>query len=268
MRKGTNKKITLLIFSLLLSIALSTLFIKREELVYLLPAKEPQILRDLAYDKNKRLGYTVYVKEEGKLTPYMVLTKDYLDQGNVLLLRQHLVNPPMSFREGWEEAYYGHSIPDAFMNKVFIKRLSKSIQEKLSLTELGINPSEVNTGRGYIEKIQRKLFLLSDVDLGNRKAVHRVGGDRDLQYFKRKGRVKEDRLAYLEGGSVSYPWWLRTSFVTASSVAKVIGYEGKFGGNGVVYPAYVRPAFTLPPDMEIEEKEIDGQKNYVLKREK
>ena len=268
MRKGTNKKITLLIFSLLLSIALSTLFIKREELVYLLPAKEPQILRDLAYDRDKRLGYTVYVKEEGKLTPYMVLTKDYLDQGNVLLLRQHLVNPPMSFREGWEEAYYGHSIPDAFMNKVFIKRLSKSIQEKLSLTELGIKPSEVNAGIGRIEKIKRKLFLLSDIDVGNYKQRIRLEEDKNLLYFKRKGGVKDARLAFRENDSTPYSWWLRTAFETASAVVKVTNYEGKIGGNGVAYISYVRPAFTLPPDMEIEEKEIDSQKNYVLKRDK
>jgi hypothetical protein len=268
MRKGTNKKITLLIFSLLLSIALLILFIKREELVYLLPAKEPQILRDLAYDKDKRLGYTVYVKEEGKLTPYMVLTKDYLDQGNVLLLRQHLVNPPMSFREGWEEAYYGHSIPDSFMHKEFIKRFSKDVQKNIPSTELGINPSEVNAGRGDIEKITRKLFLLSDIDVGKYKDKLRLEKDENLLYFKRKRGMKEGKLAFLENNSTPYSWWLRTTFETDSSVAKVIDYEGKFGGNGVAYISYVRPAFTLPPDMEIEEKEIDGQKNYVLKREK
>lgn len=61
---------------------------------------------------------------------------------------------------------------------------------------------------------------------------------------------------------------LRTVFETASAVVKVIGYEGRFGGNGVVYPAYVRPAFTLPPETEVEEKEINGHKEYVLKIDK
>lgn len=96
----TSKKNFFLITSLFLSLVLSIALIKREELVYLLPVKDPQTLRDLAYDKDKRLGYTVHIKEDGKLVPYLVLTKNYIGQGNVLLLRKHLVDPPMSFRDG------------------------------------------------------------------------------------------------------------------------------------------------------------------------
>lgn len=235
--------------------------------MYLLPVKDPQTLRDLAYDKDKRLGYTVHIKEEGKLVPYLVLTKNYINQGNVLLLRKYLLDPPMSFRDGWEEAYYGHSIPDAFMHKDFIKRLSKDVQKNIPLTELGIKPSAKNAGMGHIEKIKRKLFLLSDVDVGNRKGKHRMGDDRNLLYFKRKGGGNTIRLAFLEGGSVAYTWWLRTAFATASAVADTIE-DGMFSGNGVVYPAHILPAFTLPPETEVEEKEINGHKEYVLKIDK
>lgn len=49
--------------------------VKREDFIYLFPTKEPQTLRDLAYDRDKRLGYTVHVKEDGKRVPYLVLTK-------------------------------------------------------------------------------------------------------------------------------------------------------------------------------------------------
>ena len=242
--------------------------VKREDFIYLLPAKEPQVLRDLAYDKDKRLGYTIHIKEEGKLVPYLVLTKNYINQGNVLLLRKYLLDPPMSFRDGWEEAYYGHSIPDAFMHKDFIKRLSKDVQKNIPLTELGIKPSEENAGMGHIEKIKRKLFLLSDVDVGDDRGKHRMGDDRNLLYFKRKGGVKEDRLAYSDGNSTPYSWWLHTAFATASTVVSAVNYEGMLSGGGVVYPAHVRPAFTLPPEIEVEEKVINGNKEYVLKIDK
>ncbi|EKF52393.1 DUF6273 domain-containing protein [Lactococcus garvieae] len=264
----TIKKVFLIVFTLFFSIAVPVLMINGEKLVYLLPAKEPQVLRDLAYDKNKRLGYTVHIKEEGKLVPYLVLTKNYSGQGNILLLRKYLLDPPMSFRDGWEEAYYGQSIPDSFMHKEFIKRFSNDVQKNIPSTELGIKPSEVNAGIGRIEKIKRKLFLLSDIDVGNYKQRIHLEEEKNLLYFKRKGGVKDARLAFRENDSTPYSWWLRTAFETASAVVKVTNYEGKIGGNGVAYISYVRPAFTLPPDMEIEEKEIDGQKNYVLKREK
>ncbi|WP_341784118.1 DUF6273 domain-containing protein [Lactococcus formosensis subsp. formosensis] len=265
--KSKKKMMMFLGLSLLQILIAVFIVVKREDFIYLLPAKEPQVLRDLAYDKDKRLGYTIHIKEEGKLVPYLVLTKNYINQGNVLLLRKYLLDPPMSFRDGWEEAYYGHSIPDAFMHKDFIKRLSKGIQENIALTELGIKPSEENAGMGHIEKIKRQLFLLSDVDVGNRKGKHRMGDDRNLLYFKRKGGGNTTRLAFLEGGSVAYTWWLRTAFATASAVADTIE-DGMFSGNGVAYPAHVRPAFTLPPETEVEEKEINGHKEYVLKIDK
>ncbi|USJ20185.1 DUF6273 domain-containing protein [Lactococcus formosensis] len=266
--KSKKKMMMFLGLSLLQILIAVFIVVKREDFIYLLPAKEPQVLRDLAYDKDKRLGYTIHIKEEGKLVPYLVLTKNYINQGNVLLLRKYLLDPPMSFRDGWEEAYYGHSIPDAFMHKDFIKRLAKGIQENIPLTELGIKPSEENAGMGHIEKIKRKLFLLSDIDVGNYKGRVRFEDDRNLMYFKRKGGVKEDRLAYLEGDSTPYSWWLRTAFATASTVVSAVNYEGMLSGGGVVYPAHVRPAFTLPPEIEVEEKVINGNKEYVLKIDK
>ena len=264
----TSKKNFFLITSLFLSLVLSIALIKREELVYLLPVKDPQTLRDLAYDKDKRLGYTVHIKEDGKLVPYLVLTKNYIGQGNVLLLRKHLVDPPMSFRDSWEEAYYGHSIPDAFMHKDFIKRFSKGVKDRIPLTEIAIEPLEPTSSKRYLEKIERKLFLLSDIDVGNYKGRVRFEDDCNLLYFKRKGGVKEDRLAYLAGASTPNSWWLRTAFATASTVVKGVDDEGMLSGGGVVYPAHVRPAFTLPPETEVEEKENNGQMVYVLKTDK
>ncbi|WP_285006094.1 DUF6273 domain-containing protein [Lactococcus formosensis] len=266
--KSKKKMMMFLGLSLLQILIAVFIVVKREDFIYLLPAKEPQVLRDLAYDKDKRLGYTIHIKEEGKLVPYLVLTKNYINQGNVLLLRKYLLDPPMSFRDGWEEAYYGHSIPDAFMHKDFIKRLSKDVQKNIPLTELGIKPSEENAGMGHIEKIKRKLFLLSDVDVGDDRGKHRMGDDRNLLYFKRKGGVKEDRLAYSDGNSTPYSWWLRTAFATVSTVASAVDYEGMLSGGGVIYPAYVRPAFTLPPETEVEEEKINGHKEYVLKIDK
>ncbi|WP_081168549.1 DUF6273 domain-containing protein [Lactococcus garvieae] len=264
----TIKKVFLIVFSLFSSIAVTVLLINGENLVYLLPAKEPQVLRDLAYDKDKRLGYTVHIKEEGKLVPYLVMTKNYSGQGNVLLLRKYLLDPPMSFQEGWKRFYYGHSIIDSFMNKEFINLFSAGVQENIASTELGIKALKPNFKGRHIDKINRKIFLLSDIDVGNYKQRIRLEEERNLLYFKRKGGVKEARIAFRENDSTPYSWWLRTAFETASAVVKVTNYEGKIGGNGVAYISYVRPAFALPPETAVEEKKRSGQTVYVLKLDK
>lgn len=64
-----------LVLSLLQILIAVFIVVKREDFIYLLPAKEPQVLRDLAYDKDKRLGYTIHIKEEGKLVPYLCSRK-------------------------------------------------------------------------------------------------------------------------------------------------------------------------------------------------
>ena len=56
--------VTLSIVQLLIAVFI---VVKREEFIYLFPAKEPQVLRELAYDKDKRLGYTIHIKENDKL---------------------------------------------------------------------------------------------------------------------------------------------------------------------------------------------------------
>ncbi|WP_270233594.1 DUF6273 domain-containing protein [Lactococcus garvieae] len=259
--------------ALLMILSITQLFIavfivvKREDFIYLFPAKEPQTLRDLAYDRDKRLGYTVHVKEDGKRVPYLVLTKNYIGQGHVLLLRKYLVYSPMAFQVGWKRFYYGHSIPDSFMNKDFIQRFSKSIQEDIPYTEIKIRALEPSFEKRHMDKIERKFLLLSDIDVGNYKQKIRLEDEGNLLYFKRKEGRNTTRLAFLEGGSTAYTWWLRTAFATASAVAKTIE-DGMFSGNGVVYPAHIRPAFTLPPETEVEEKEINSRKKYVLKIDK
>lgn len=241
--------------------------VKKEDFIYIFPTEEAETLRDLAYDKDKRLGYTVHIKEDEKLVPYLVLTKDYIGQGNVLLLRKYLLDPPMPFQEGWKRFYYGHSMIDSFMNKEFIEHFYKGVQDNIPSTELGIKALKPNFKGRHIDKIKRKLFLLSDIDVGRHKDRLRLEEEKNLLYFKRKGGVNEDRLAFLENDPVAYTWWLRTAFETDAVVVKTID-DGMFSGNGVVYPAHVRPAFTLPPETEVEERKIDEQKIYVLRIDK
>jgi hypothetical protein len=74
----------------------------------------------LAYDSDKRLGYTIYIPENGKLEPYLVLTKNYYKQGNVLLIRKYVLEAAIPHNEA-AKVLIMQSIPDRFMNEVFIQ---------------------------------------------------------------------------------------------------------------------------------------------------
>lgn len=62
--------------------------------------------------------------------------------------------------------------------------------------------------------------------------------------------------------------WLRTAFETDAVVVKTIE-DGMFSGNAVVYLSHLcPPAFNLPPETEVEEKELNRRKGYILKIKK
>ena len=86
------KRILIFIFLILGLSSMIMLLIKQPNLI---PPKAPKTLKDLAYDSDKRLGYTIYIPENGKLEPYLVLTKNYYKQGNVLLIRKYVLEVPL-----------------------------------------------------------------------------------------------------------------------------------------------------------------------------
>ena len=52
-------------------------------------------LGDIAYNANRKFGYTVYIEEDTDLVPYLVLTNNYND--SCLLLRKYLLDKPMRY---------------------------------------------------------------------------------------------------------------------------------------------------------------------------
>lgn len=129
-----------------------------------LPAKQAQTLKDLAYDSDKRLGYTIYIPENGKLEPYLVLTKNY-KQGNVLLMRKYLVEAA-HIRKYRRLPIMPKSISDRFMNELFIHEFPSKLSSQIKMTTLNIKAKNGIQVGDEIEKIKRKLFLLLEKEVG------------------------------------------------------------------------------------------------------
>jgi hypothetical protein len=158
-----SKKGLIIIF---LVVVLSVLGLFICQLPKRLPPKKAQTLKDLAYDSDKRLGYTIYIPENGKLEPYLVLTKNYYKQSNVLLMRKYLVEPAMPHKETQTTSYYAESIPDRFMNELFIHEFPSKLSSQIKMTTLNIKAKNGIQVGDEIEKIKRKLFLLLEKEVG------------------------------------------------------------------------------------------------------
>ena len=253
-----SKKGLIIIF---LVVVLSVLGLFICQLPKRLPPKQAQILKDLAYDSDKRLGYTIYIPENGKLEPYLVLTKNYYKQSNVLLMRKYLVEPAMPHKETQTTSYYAESIPDRFMNELFIHEFPSKLSSQIKMTTLNIKAKNGIQVGDEIEKIKRKLFLLLEKEVGIE--IFATSDEEKIGYFIDK--KFERAIASTKDGTLGL-WWLRGSgahhFV---DLATLITDYGGVGSSEVRTPNYLRPSFCLPPNTKIAKETIKGQEIYVLK---
>ena len=253
-----SKKGLIIIF---LVVVLSVLGLFICQLPKRLPPKQAQILKDLAYDSDKRLGYTIYIPENGKLEPYLVLTKNYYKQSNVLLMRKYLVEPAMPHKETQTTSYYAESIPDRFMNELFIHEFPSKLSSQIKMTTLNIKAKNGIQVGDEIEKIKRKLFLLLEKEVGIE--IFATSDEKKIGYFIDK--KFERAIASTKDGTLGL-WWLRGSgahhFV---DLATLITDYGGVGSSEVRTPNYLRPSFCLPPNTKIAKETIKGQEIYVLK---
>jgi hypothetical protein len=250
------KRILIGSFCFVIGIVMLFLFTNQSEP----PVTEAKTLYDLAYDTDKRRGYTVYIKEAGVLEPYYVVTNDYYGQGNVLLLRKYLYDKPMPFQEISRRAYYGDSIPDKYLREEYILRFSKRLQESIPYTKFYIVAADKLPAPVPEEEISRQLFLLSNMEVGSRN-FRKGMPDKFLPFFNEKD--SKHRLAYTHE-NIPNPWHLRSSSRSEPSANSVVGWNGAVGSGGGTYSKFLRPALCLSRDTNVLRRTVNNEEVYVL----
>jgi hypothetical protein len=223
---------------------------------------KPEEIRDIAYDVNKNHGYTVYLEENAKFVPYLVLTDDY--NGNVLLLREHILNEVMIFNpnRGYN-GYYENCVIDKFLNEEFMNSFTPEVQKQIADSKIVITAkSSLGSCGKETTEINRKIFLLSYTELNlSKESIAAVEG-KALKYFS----DPTSRIARLETG-IAASWWLRTSYTEFHTTAWAVAFDAVTGGHCVEHTSGVRPAFCVDGKTLIETSDdvIKGETVYVLK---
>ena len=208
----------------------------------------------IAYNKFKEKDdYRVYVKEDGKYIPFLVIANEYVP-GSTLLLRESILD---EFRRMNDySSYYKDSEIDRFLNSEYYNTL-KEIHRLIKNTPIEIYSKEaIGFSGDETEYINRHIFLLSRKEL----CSDFENEGKELDYFN---EVK-NRISYYNGKPMS--WLLRTPVGSYfSAVFGVIDNGGVSIGNS--FNEYgIRPAFCVDSSAKIKKKEgiINGKKVYVL----
>ena len=208
----------------------------------------------IAYNKFKEKDdYRVYVKEDGKYIPFLVIANEYVP-GSTLLLRESILD---EFRRMNDySSFYKDSEIDRFLNSEYYNTL-KEIHRLIKNTPIEIYSKEaIGFSGDETEYINRHIFLLSRKEL----CSDFENEGKELDYFN---EVK-NRISYYNGKPMS--WLLRTLVGSYfSAVFGVIDNGGVSIGNS--FNEYgIRPAFCVDSLAKIKKKEgiIDGEKVYIL----
>ena len=152
----------------------------------------------IAYNKFKEKDdYRVYVKEDGKYIPFLVIANEYVP-GSTLLLRESILD---EFRRMNDySSYYKDSEIDRFLNSEYYNTL-KEIHRLIKNTPIEIYSKEaIGFSGDETEYINRHIFLLSRKEL----CSDFENEGKELDYFN---EVK-NRISYYNGKPMS--WLLRT----------------------------------------------------------
>ncbi|MBR0282473.1 MAG: hypothetical protein IJQ81_12970 [Oscillibacter sp.] len=200
---------------------------------------------------------TVYLPENGKYAPFLVLSADY--GGNALLLRRDVLPEFRPFND--YSAVYADSAVDRYLNGEYAQRLD-AIADLIQASEIVVTDADALGVSGTaVGTLTRKIFLLSCAETGFNSLVNAGKEGSTLSYFN----APENRTAYRENGP-AVSWWLRTPDTYYLSAAYAVGPDGTLGSGNAYNENGVRPALCVPadaeafPTMDI----LDGQTVYFL----
>ena len=230
--------------------------------------QNPETLNDIAYDVNAEYGYTVYIEEEAGYQPYLVLTNNYEDTKNVLLLREHVLDELQPYNDQqYGTSYYENSYIDQYLNKVYIELLSKSIQDNIIGTNIlildGATYSAIKDG-AEAKSINRKAFLLSFAEISEIAKNREVFDGEILKYFNEN----REKLVAESSGGKPVVWMLRSPSLVYPTTSIAVATDGGIGLGGVVEGLRgVRPAFCLDRNTKIIEDSTigKGEEVYILR---
>ena len=228
---------------------------------------EPEVLADLAYDVNEKSGYTIYIQEESGYQPYLVLTDNYDDGGNVLLLRKHILDEyhPLNI-DSMKTAYYENSYLDQFLNGEYYETLLSDVQREVRTSDVEIYARTAwgRNGRDLPEttRIRRKVFILSTTEVAPDSTSMDIEEGETLKYFA----DDSERIVVKDSEGNANLWRLRTPDISEHTVSIVISDLRRLSSIYMEDPSGVRPAFCLDGNLKVVQngEVVKGEKVYVL----
>ena len=159
---------------------------------------------NIAWSENNN-NYKIYIKENGKFIPYLVVDKNYNNSKDTLVIRENILggenysveyNGSIYQNKVYDKSllmnqYYNYDETDVdnFLTTTFINYFDKDFINLLNDTEINIdNVFNINEDK---YTIKRKFFILSIGELGFENIANKSDNN-VIQYFKTNGLITKN----------------------------------------------------------------------------
>lgn len=278
MKTTILKNIKIYFIAIVISILIFIIFNK--------PFARDDTISDIAYDVNSKFGFTVYIKEDGAYTPYLVLTNKYGTKDNVLLLRKYVMDEDQPYNKKEIKPDYATSDIDRYLDEDFLNLFEPDFKNKILESEVTIYmpSSKWNLEEDLrMVNIYRKSFLLSLTEIDEfcfycdsedlKENILMEGSV--LKYYRdlkrnevKRGNYNLSKAAYKRGKKTQSTWWLRTTcplLVIVKKSSKAATYYSETSLRTINRLAGIRPAFCVDGSMKIKkDTTIDSYKEVYV----
>ena len=227
-------------------------------------------IKHIAYNVNKT-NYKIYLKENNKYVPYLVLDNNYNGTNSTLIIRENILGGE-SYTYDYngsisEEKIYNKSLlmnqyfnydetdVDKFLVNEFVHYFDDGFINIINDTEVSVENVEMINNENY--KIKRKFFILSIGELGLENVANQ-NDQNSIDYFKNNGLIAKN------DGNENANYWTR-SYSYGLGGYSAIGYSGALiSVSGTEAKYGIRPAFTISGKTKIKKQYISQIGKEVL----
>ncbi len=203
-------------------------------------------------------GQIVYIKENGRMVPFIVADVQY-QKGTAALLRRDVLPELMRFNE--YDSYYENSEIDKYLSETYRNEL-EDIGDYLSFANITITAEEaIGLSGKETRNIERCIFLPSYTELGFKESPTTTNEGGAFSYFK-KGN---DRVAMADNSSDPETYYMRSPNTYHTSAVYYFAYDGTIGFGSASDPSGIRPVVCVDNSAPVEEYADADEAAFVIK---
>ena len=229
-----------------------------------------QSKREIPNTVSSLMGKCVYINENSKPTPYIVVDNNYGYEKNSLLVRKNVLNDKINYVDDYNRTvvninerigvsaimvYKESEVDKYLLSEQWLNRFDETFLNNINNTNLLCMYNDAEKGNNYI----RKFFIPSQYDVvfgyltkAEKEYLYHIGN----QYLTYLDKELNESTIYDDNGNIVKHYWQRRDY-SINQIEDENRRSSYYDDIDVIdnnhEPSYIRPSFTVPNNTKVRE---------------